>query len=358
MGDDFSILTNSLDRKMSGVQLSGQQQHIAMPREMLTRWQRITTLIAKMMDVPACFVVRELNEQLKVVSGSENGAEEEIGSSNSMGQGFYCETVITDDESLYVPDAEADPRWKDNPDFVNEGMRGYYGLPVHWPDGSSFGTFCVFSDERLELADDHRHLMELLRDTLHDNLKQIFFQQTLESQNEFLQVLSQTDGLTGVLNRGAFIDAGFAELSRCLRMKVPYSLVMLDVDHFKTINDNFGHAAGDAILQWLCRHVKKHLRDTDVLGRLGGEEFGIHFPNTNQDEALVIASRIVADVNAAPHIWNDSQIPITVSIGIYEGFSGYDENVVVDDALFGNILRLADQALCRAKDNGRNRAEF
>jgi two-component system cell cycle response regulator len=163
-----------------------------------------------------------------------------------------------------------------------------------------------------------------------------------------LWVRSQTDPLTGVLNRGAIFSRVEKELNRSNREGRQLSLALLDFDHFKTINDTHGHLAGDAALVECVGRVGKVVRSYDSVGRFGGEEFLLLFPNTGEDESRAVCERIRRAIEEGPVMRNGVEIPVTASIGLVTG-TGED---TVDD-----LVELADQALYRAKVKGRNRVE-
>ena len=157
--------------------------------------------------------------------------------------------------------------------------------------------------------------------------------------------LASHDALTNVLTRRVFLDACEQELARCRRHGRSMALLLLDIDHFKAINDTHGHQMGDRVLVDLVGRIASLLRRPDQLARFGGEEFVLLLPETSQEEAITVAERILAHV-AEPR---DGLPPITVSIGVATNRSDEDRM----DAL----LARADKALYKAKDEGRNRIE-
>ena len=161
--------------------------------------------------------------------------------------------------------------------------------------------------------------------------------------------LATTDPLTGVANRRRFLEQLGMELDRVRRLGDPATLLMLDVDHFKSVNDTHGHAAGDAVLQHLAELSRLGLRRIDLFGRLGGEEFAILLPGTDRAGAQLFAERFRRQVADTPAQTARGAIPVTVSIGIAElGPADPDPD--------GPLAR-ADAALYRAKQAGRNRVE-
>jgi diguanylate cyclase (GGDEF)-like protein len=156
-------------------------------------------------------------------------------------------------------------------------------------------------------------------------------------------VLSRHDSLTNILNRRAFLELFHIEQTRQRRHKHALSVLLLDIDFFKSINDTFGHAAGDAVLIQLCETVQQLLRRSDAFGRIGGEEFAILLPQTAADSAFILAERIRESV--AEKVGHGYRL-VTLSIGVACLASGEETPQ--------EIMRRADQALYEAKENGRN----
>jgi diguanylate cyclase (GGDEF)-like protein/PAS domain S-box-containing protein len=163
-----------------------------------------------------------------------------------------------------------------------------------------------------------------------------------------LQKLANTDTLTGLNNRRHFYELANKELARARRFKTPITLLMIDIDHFKKINDTHGHAMGDTVLQHLASTMTKALRGTDVTARLGGEEFAILLPHTSSAQASELAQRMrqeIADQSVPSP--QGTGVNFTVSIGLDE----WRESDVDLDAL----MKRCDIALYQAKNSGRNR---
>ncbi len=160
--------------------------------------------------------------------------------------------------------------------------------------------------------------------------------------------LANVDDLTGALSRQNFMDLAEQELARSRRYKLPLVLLMMDLDHFKRVNDSYGHPTGDAVLCSFVQTVKDVLRESDVIGRIGGEEFAVLLPNTTQDGACTLARRIVAAVQAKPAVHEQQCINYTVSIGA---------SALSHHKSFGELLAQCDAALYLAKNAGRNRLE-
>ena len=160
-----------------------------------------------------------------------------------------------------------------------------------------------------------------------------------------LRYLSETDVLTGLLNRAAFIAKATAKLDGNCQVAV----LMVDVDHFKSINDTHGHYAGDITLAGIGDHLRSATRHTDVIGRIGGEEFAILTPNADLDTAICLSSRICAKLWIEPTDEEIEAFQVTLSVGVAMGLP---EHRLID------LMRFADQALYREKTAGRDQVVF
>ncbi|MDO9481823.1 MAG: diguanylate cyclase [Hydrogenophaga sp.] len=170
----------------------------------------------------------------------------------------------------------------------------------------------------------------------------------LQTLNQVLAHQANTDALTGCANRRHFMHALNQEFHRSSRYGVDFCVLSADIDHFKRVNDTYGHAAGDEVLRHFVATIQSHLRGTDLLGRLGGEEFSILLPQTSEDGGAMMAERLRAAVEASPALFGTTRIAITVSIGGVPSQAGSVHGV---DAM----LACADAALYAAKQGGRNR---
>jgi len=156
---------------------------------------------------------------------------------------------------------------------------------------------------------------------------------------------AMTDPLTEIANRRRFMALFDKELNRADRNQSDLALLLLDVDHFKKVNDEYGHAVGDLVLKELSRVVKKELRDVDVFGRLGGEEFGVVLPGASLTKAHVVADRLRQLVKAAVVKVDGNYIGVTVSIGIIASKGKSSRDL---------LMKQADSALYSAKHSGRD----
>ena len=162
-----------------------------------------------------------------------------------------------------------------------------------------------------------------------------------------LEDAANTDPLTGALNRRGFRDRFETELGRARRTGAPLSLLVLDIDHFKRINDRFGHDVGDAAIQHVIRLLAANTRRYDVVARLGGEEFAVLLPETVSAQAAIVAEKLRQIVADTPMPLPDGLVPLTVSIGLAQVSREADQ--------FAPLFSLADRRLYAAKESGRNR---
>jgi diguanylate cyclase (GGDEF)-like protein len=165
--------------------------------------------------------------------------------------------------------------------------------------------------------------------------------------SEELQVLATTDDLTRLLNRRQFFASYIDEFKRAERERRPLSLMMIDADHFKHVNDRLGHAAGDAVLRTLAERCRGLVRPSDILGRIGGEEFAAALTETDLSEALDRAEQLRREVSAEPIAVGLDRLSVTVSVGVAARAGDQADPV--------ELLQRADRALYAAKASGRNR---
>jgi diguanylate cyclase (GGDEF)-like protein len=162
-----------------------------------------------------------------------------------------------------------------------------------------------------------------------------------------LKKLASTDELTDLKNRRHIMKRLDEEYQRACRLEAPLSLIMLDIDHFKKINDSFGHPFGDQVLKCVADRMKETLRSYDILGRIGGEEFLIVSPGTTEAEAIVLAERVRSNIGNSSIVEGDKEVSITVCAGVAL-LSEADDSAEM-------LLKRADKALYKAKQEGRNR---
>jgi two-component system cell cycle response regulator len=190
-----------------------------------------------------------------------------------------------------------------------------------------------------------------LRARLHVGQRILTLQDHLIETREELFFRATHDSLTGLVNRGVIFEALHRESSRQLREDGSFGIVLADLDHFKCVNDQHGHLAGDAVLQEVARRMLTSVRPYDIVGRYGGEEFLIVVPSSDARGTMGLAERIRKSVEDRPVLTEAGEIQVTISLGV----------AVTDPAIPLNpreLLQVADDALYRAKDRGRNRSEL
>ena len=275
---------------------------------------------------------------------------------------------------INLEDAHADPRF--NPEF--DRLTGYLTrsvlcVPLTTPRGEIVGVVEALNKETggftgedevlltaiaaqaavaIDNAGLYRSLTSLNR-TLERRVEERTAQLSqantrLSALNQQLEALSITDSLTHAYNRRYFLARLRDACKRARRYGNRVALLMMDVDHFKQINDTKGHVAGDAVLEHVAEVIQNRLRDTDVFGRYGGEEFCLLAAGADHDNAVLLGERLRAAVEANPYVFEGTEIRVTISVGVasWEPALGQDAEALV---------RLADSALYRAKAEGRNR---
>ena len=168
-----------------------------------------------------------------------------------------------------------------------------------------------------------------------------------KSTGDEIRRLLITDQLTGVSNRARFYELAEAEFARWKRFRQPLSALMIDIDHFKRINDTYGHAAGDEVLRQVAVSLQTGLRSIDVIGRVGGEEFAILLPSIDLEGAEMVAERLRRTVAGLSPVSDGTAIPVTISLGVAQ--------IDGDARAFDALLKAADAALYSAKQGGRNK---
>ncbi len=278
----------------------------------------------------------------------------------------FCEqTVARPNELFVVPDAHQDDSFADTP-LADDGtqIRFYAGAALVTSEGDTLGTLCVIDQVPRQLTDDQKNALWALSrqvvaqvelsnsaEELKTNSAKLRnyqgqveeYQRRLEVTNARIKTLNVTDDLTGLNNRFAFEEELRYEVHRARESDSPLSLLLLDADHFKSYNDDFGHPAGDDAIRTIAGYLKDSLRTTDFVARIGGEEFVIILPEASRKSARALAERCHKALELAA--WHER--PITLSIGI-SSLDGRNINT-------STLISEADQALYHSKATGRNR---
>ena len=207
------------------------------------------------------------------------------------------------------------------------------------------------ADDYLTKPFDRRELLSRLK----VGLRLIEFEKALREANEKLHTLAITDGLTGISNRRAIFERLRSEISRAVRENSPFCLIMLDIDHFKKVNDTYGHGAGDKVLVEIVNRIKSELRPHDDIGRYGGEEFLVGISKADSKISRVIAERLRTCICERPFQIEDRKIDVSISLGVVNFMPSRDHDI---NDLLEAMIKAADIALYKAKEAGRNRVAY
>jgi len=234
-------------------------------------------------------------------------------------------------------DTEDDPDWVKIPG--SEWIRSYIGAPIHFK-GKVLGFINLDSSKPNFFKQEHLPRLQAFADQASVAIKnaQLY---------EEMQQLAVTDSLTGLYNRRYFFAFVENEIARSKRYEKELSLIMMDIDKFKQVNDKFGHQTGDKVLKMIAEKSLENLRRVDIMCRFGGEEFTILLPETPKSEAILAAERICRKIEAARLETKDGEVKVTVSIGV----AGLDDSI----ESLNDLIGAADKALYAAKEAGRNR---
>ncbi len=331
---------------------------IDVPDDVRERWQQAINILCQLLDMPIALVMRVNWPHIEVyVSNGSNKENNPYypGDIEYLPQsGLYCESVIKNKSVLEVIDANSDPRWVNNPD-MKYGYCTYLGMPILLPDGNVFGTLCIMDNQAREFDETTRRLLDNFKALLESHLELVLNNQALSSLlnevstlNAKLDLASKTDPLTQLPNRSGFAASFRSEQVRMVRHQESSCLLLLDIDHFKAINDTFGHNAGDEVLIAVGHSIKSRLREYDFLWRWGGEEFLILLPNTGLKQAVTVAEDLRKCV-ASLSIDNIDQRTITISVGV--------STLQPNESSHHSVARV-DEMLYRAKAGGRNQVHY
>ncbi len=255
-----------------------------------------------------------------------------------------CGTAAWRREPVEVRDIASDPLWERyRPLAQSFGLAACWSTPISLADGPVRATFALYYRQVRSVAPFHRRMVEACA-----QLCQLAFQHE-DSQRE-IERLAYYDSITGLPNRTLFTDRAQQALQMSQRLDGPSSLLLLDLDRFKTVNDSLGHAAGDEVLREVARRLSAALRDSDTLARLGGDEFVLMLPGCNALDALHVAQKLHAALAAPLQLDSGMRINLSASIGI--------STCPDDGQSFEPLLKHADIAMYEAKQAGRNCSRY
>lgn len=290
-------------------------------------FDRVTNLARKLFRMPIALVTL-IDGHRQWFKSRQGLSSEETPRSSAI-----CAVAIQSHEPLIVEDVRKDPRFADGP-YVEEEpfVRFYAGAPLVTPDGHALGTLCVLDHKPRRFGPRQTEVLRQLAGVVMDEIE--------------LRVAANTDALTGALSRRAFRAEGERASHLAARHGHDISLAAIDLDHFKRVNDTYGHPAGDAVLSRCVDICLAQLRKSDFIGRLGGEEFAVLLPYSGPRAAYEVAERLRASISAETFEAGGRVFSVTASIGVV-GRSAATPRLE-------DMIREADAALYEAKARGRN----
>lgn len=313
---------------------------------------QITGTISLVFDMPVVLV--SLNERYRSWYKASHGAAP----ARLAGLQAVCALANLAEDAFFIRDCREEAYFAREPAVTRtSGAVFLAGAPLSDPQGKRFGTLCLIDTKPRDLTPAQMQMLNsfallVSQDICLRSAGRYAVRDLIEAEQEKCELydLAVTDPLTKALNRRAFFRFAEREVTRASRHGTPLSAILFDIDHFKPVNDIHGHGIGDEVLVRLTRLMMENIRDEDLLGRLGGEEFALILPQTGPDAAHALANRLREKVRALRFESPEGTFGITVSLGV--SAPDAEERDIL------SALARADKALYRAKRLGRDRVEL
>jgi diguanylate cyclase (GGDEF)-like protein len=296
---------------------------------LLPAWQRLVDLMAELCGTPAGFIVQAGSEEFKIIIANdsvENPYQADVIIDSEVN--IFCKEVVKQNACLYVNNATERPDWLSNPEVSEDGFNTYLGYPLHWPDGSIFGTICVMDFLKTDYDDRYNRLLEHFSNMAELELNML--SKTIQFKHSALN-----DDLTHLFNRKGFFFAAEQLLKSAKRNKTKVCVCYFDIDNLKPINDNFGHQAGDEVIKMFSLYLKQAFREVDVIARFGGDEFVVLFQEKKQLEISKLIRRLSTLVD------NNELVP---NLSFSYGYSSIASKNM-DIKVLENLIKLADDEM-------------
>ena len=285
------------------------------------RFDRLARMARRLFDAPIALVT--LIEQDRQWFKASSAPDEYENPGQVPREITFCGHTIAQEEILVIPDALADWRFVDNPMVAGPpNIRFYAGCSVTDGNNHNVGTICILDPSPRDFSAED---MELLRD----------LGAMVERELAAIR-LATIDDLTGIANRRGFLTMAQHALQFCQRQQVPACLAFLDLNKFKYINDNYGHAEGDNALRFFAGQLRQHFRESDLCARLGGDEFVVLLTNTDITRANELTKRLTAALQASPLQANpEGADAVSYNLSFSHGVVEYDplKHASIDDLL-------------------------
>lgn len=302
---------------------------------LLPAWQRLVDLMAELCGTPAGFIVQAGDDKYKVIIANEsieNPYKADVTIDSDVN--IFCREVVRQDAWLYVGNATERTAWLSNPEVSEDGFNTYLGYPLHWPDGSVFGTICVMDFKKTNYNDRYNKLMEHFRDMAERELE-------LLNKNIQLENSALTDHLTNVFNRKGFFFAAEQLMKTARRNQANISICYFDLDNLKPINDTYGHQMGDNVIQSFAKHLRETFREVDVIARFGGDEFVVMCQGEEAIKVPVIITRLEQLIASEAH---------QPALAFSYGFASVNTDEITDNVI-EKLIKLADDEMYRNKES-------
>lgn len=307
----------------------------------LQQWQNLVNTLVKFLKVDIVLVTYINNDKIDIITINEAQIENLPKYKTIINQ-YFCHIK---DDPQYDKDYIAQDSHDNKDKYILKlkdkvGISSYFALPIIYQDKTKFGSLAILNKENKIYSVDDKNILNQFKNMIESHL-------LLMDINKKLKSVAYFDYLTGIYNRRYFFETSKHIISSSKRDNQSLSMLMLDIDDFKKINDTYGHAIGDKVLQELSKSIKLIIRESDIFARFGGEEFILLLPNTNTTNAVKLGNKIK---DAIYNVVVEDDIKFTVSIGV----STFDFTIDTID----NVIDKADKNLYIAKTSGKNKVIF
>ena len=309
------------------------------------RFERITRIVCRSLNVPisAISLVDENRQWFKSIQGLSVS-----GTPRSMA---FCAHAILEDKPFVIGDTTKDERFHNNPLVINEpGIRFYAGIPLSIVNNLRIGTLCAIDRKPREITEEEIEILEDLKIIVESEMKSLLLSEAhikLISDLKQAERAALIDCLTRLWNRAGCEQLLARQWVYAKSYGTPIAIVMVDIDHFKKINDTYGHQFGDTVIRHAAQIILASVRSCDVVNRWGGDEFLLIIDNCQKEVVLNILAGIKNAINKTPVLTSLGNVDVTFSMGACI-LHPNDKNTIED------CITIADEALYKAKNNGRN----